>query len=153
MTIHYLLHFKSNYVISQIIFKNCSLKSYFVEYKSFMELSTLNLFAINRHPTDYDLRNCRTHSCHPMFIREAVFRFGLSCEYPQSLSVKTGFAHAKGTAVLAGRRVYFFLLWSGDFSSWSLWTWPDKEGDIQWFIKVFDTLRDVSTGNFFVKQQ
>lgn len=107
-------------------------------------MSNLTICAINRHPDDQDLMKGATRSCHPGYIKETIFRFGLSCEYPQTESLAIGMAHAQGEGYVDGVKVLFYVDWNKNMTEWGMWTRHDNDADHEWFGRVLNTLTVVN---------
>ena len=111
-----------------------------------MKQAEIKIYHITKHPSDYDLSNFCTHSCNPDYIKEIVFRFQLSSDYPQTYLVKLDQQRATKVVTINGVKVHVVLCSSADNPHYSLWTFPDKEENIAWYERIFNCMVDLADG-------
>ncbi len=104
----------------------------------------IKTYHISKYPGDEDLANFCTHSCNPYYIREIVFRFKMSSIYPQPYLMRLNQQRASTLATINGVNVHIILCSSMTNPHYSLWTFPDKEENIEWYERVFTFLVDIA---------
>ncbi len=70
-----------------------------------MTKAKIKVYQISKHPTDEDLANFCTHSCHPDYIKDIVFRFQMSSVYPQPYLMKMDQQRASTLVTINGVKV------------------------------------------------